>query len=75
LIPSVVEVDVKVRIDEAGRVVKAEPVPTKEPVSSTLVAAARDAAMRWRFEPARRGNQPVPSDLVLKFQYQPVVPQ
>jgi len=75
LIPSLVEVDVKVRIDEAGRVVKAEPLPSKEPVSSTLVGSARDAAMLWRFEPARRGNQPVPSDLVLKFQYRPAVPQ
>jgi hypothetical protein len=64
-----------VRIDDAGRVVKAEPMPSKEPVSSSLVDAARSAAMLWRFEPARRGNQPVPSDMVLRFQYRPAVSQ
>jgi hypothetical protein len=74
LIATLVEVDVKVRIDETGRVVKAEPLPGTEPVSSSLVGAARSAAMLWRFEPARRGNQPVPSDLVLRFQYRPTVP-
>lgn len=75
LIASVVEVDVKVRIDETGRVVRAEPLPINEPVSSSLVSAARSAAMLWRFEPARRGGQPVPSDLVLRFQYRPAVAQ
>jgi outer membrane biosynthesis protein TonB len=75
LIATLVEVDVKVRIDETGRVVKAEPLPGTEPVSSSLVGAARNAAMQWRFEPARRGNQPLPSDLVLKFQYRPAVSQ
>ncbi len=75
LIAALVEVDVKVRIDDTGRVVKAEPLPNRAPVSSSLVAAARNAAMLWRFEPARRGSQPVPSDLVLKFQYRPAVPQ
>jgi hypothetical protein len=71
LIAALVEVDVKVRIDETGRVVKAEPLPNKVPVSSSLVAAARTAAILWRFEPARSGNEPVPSDLVLRFQYRP----
>jgi hypothetical protein len=75
LIASVVEVDVRVRIDETGRVVKAEPLPSNKPVSSSLVGAARSAAILWRFEPARRDNQPVPSDLVLRFQYRPTVPQ
>ncbi len=75
LIASEVEVDVKIRIDESGRVVRAEPLPSKEPVSSSLVGAARSAAMLWRFEPAKRGTQPVRSDLVLRFQYRPAVPQ
>lgn len=73
LIASAVEVDVRVRIDEAGRVVRAEPLPSREPVSSSLVGAARSAAILWRFEPARRGNQPVPSELVLRFQYRPLL--
>lgn len=73
LIDTLVEVDVKVRIDENGRVVSAERMPSRAPVSSSLVDAARKAAMLWRFEPARRGNEPVPSDLVLKFQYRPAI--
>jgi len=75
LIASAVEVDVRVRIDETGRVVKAEPMPSNKPVSSSLVGAARDAALLWRFEPAHSGNQTVPSDLVLRFQYRPAFPQ
>jgi len=75
LIASVVEVDVRVQIDAAGRVVKAEPLPNNQLVSSSLVAAARNAAMLWLFEPARRGRQPVASDLVLRFQYRPSVSQ
>jgi hypothetical protein len=73
LIAMLEEVDVKVRIDETGRVVDAERMPSRVPVSSSLVDAARKAAMLWRFEPARRGDEPVPSDLVLKFQYRPAV--
>jgi hypothetical protein len=74
LIVSQVEVDIKIRINESGRVVKAEPLPSKALVSSSLIGAARSAAMLWRFEPARRGNQPVASDLVLRFQYRPAAP-
>jgi hypothetical protein len=75
LIGSAVDVDVQIRIDASGRVVRAEALPSRRPVSSTLVGAARNAAMLWRFEPAKRGNQPVASDLVLKFQYRPAAPQ
>ncbi|HXI42608.1 MAG TPA: hypothetical protein VNH83_21675, partial [Bryobacteraceae bacterium] len=75
LIATLVEVDVKVRIGETGRVVQAEPLPSGELVSSSLVEAARAAAMLWRFVPAQRDNQPVPSDLVLKFQFRPAFPQ
>ncbi|MCU1273830.1 MAG: hypothetical protein JWO48_1261, partial [Bryobacterales bacterium] len=68
---SMVEVEVRVHIDESGRVVTAEALPSAKPVSSSLVSAARNAAFVWRFDPARRGNQPVASELVLKFQYRP----
>jgi len=75
LIATLVEVDVKVRIDKTGRVVDAERLPSTVPVSSSLVEAARRAALLWRFEPARQSDQAVPSDLVLKFQYRPAVSQ
>jgi len=71
LIAAPVEVDVKVTISRAGRVVVAEPLPNRKLVSSSLVAAARDAALRWRFAPAIRGTQAVPSELILKFQFRP----
>lgn len=72
LVTSLVEVQVKVDIDESGRVVKAEPVASTGPVSSFLVSAARNAAQLWIFEPARRGDQAVLSQMILKFQYRPV---
>ena len=70
-VKSLVEVEIRVHIDDKGAVVRAEPVPGKQPVSSLLVGAARDAALRWSFEPAWRGSRPVASEVVLKFQYRP----
>ena len=71
MVASMVEVEVKVRIDESGRVINAEALPNAAPVRNFLISAARNAALAWRFEPARRGDQPVPSEMVLKFQYRP----
>jgi hypothetical protein len=71
LVAGEVNVDVRVWIDETGRVEKAEPLPANRPVSSSLVGAARSAALLWRFEPARQGSQPVSSVLILRFQYRP----
>jgi hypothetical protein len=70
-VASMVEVEVKVQIDETGRVVGAEPLPSAIPVKNFLVTAARNAALGWNFDPARRGDQPVSSEMVLKFQYRP----
>jgi hypothetical protein len=70
LIAAQVEVPVKVWISKRGRVVRTEPLPTGL-VSSSLVTAAQSAAMRWRFAPAVRGTETVPSELILKFQYKP----
>ena len=70
-VTSLVEVEIRVHIDDKGAVVRAEAVPGKMPASSLLVGAARSAALRWRFEPAWRGSQPVASELILKFQYRP----
>jgi len=72
-VTSLVEVQIRVQIDDKGAVTKAEPVPGKERVNSVLVNAARDAALRWRFEPAWRDSRPVASEVVLKFQYRPSV--
>jgi hypothetical protein len=71
LIAAPVEVNVKVTISAFGRVIRAEALPNRELVSNTLVTAARDAALRWRFAPAIRGTEAVPSELILKFQFRP----
>jgi hypothetical protein len=72
LIASQIEVPVKVWISSTGVVEKAEAQPTGQLVSSTLVTAAQRAALRWRFAPAVRGTETVASEMILKFQYQPV---
>jgi hypothetical protein len=74
-VTSLVEVEIRVHIDESGRVIKAEPLPGKLPARSRLVGAARSAALMWRFAPALRGGQPVVSEAVLKFQYHPAPPE
>jgi type II secretory pathway pseudopilin PulG len=70
-VTSLVEVDIRVHINESGRVIRAESLPKNEPVSSFLVGAARNAALLWRFEPARRGGRSAASEVVLRFQYRP----
>ena len=70
-VTSAVEVQVRVRVDESGNVVRADPVASTGPVRGFLVSASRDAALHWRFLPAMRGNQPVASEMVLKFSYRP----
>jgi hypothetical protein len=64
--PSSNVVEVRVSIDRTGRVTKAEPLP-KRGVSSVFYAAAVAAATEWQFQPARRDNEPVISELVLQF--------
>jgi hypothetical protein len=59
-------VEVKVNIDQHGKVTRAEAIPQKG-ISEFFVAATVAAARLWRFEPARRDNQPVPSEMTLQF--------
>ena len=68
---SEVEVQVKVQVDESGRVVKLDLVELTGPASNALVNATRQAAMLWRFVPAVRESQPVASEVVLMFRYIP----
>jgi hypothetical protein len=59
-------VEVRVSIDEHGRVTHADAVPQKG-ITEFFVEATVSAARLWRFEPARRDNQPVPSEMTLQF--------
>jgi hypothetical protein len=59
-------VEVRVSIDEHGRVTHADAVPQKG-ISEFFVEATISAARLWRFEPARRDDQPIPSEMTLQF--------
>jgi TonB family protein len=69
LISPAVIVNVKVQIDDQGKVVKAESLTHGPPLVNTLADAAVDAARHWRFVPARRGNLNVASETVLNFAF------
>ena len=61
-------VEVLVSIDETGAVVKAEP-KSQPGVHPLMVAAAVTAAKQWKFLPARRGDRPVPGEMLLRFNF------
>jgi protein TonB len=63
-------IEVLVSIDETGKVIKAEAVPQKD-LHQMLINSATDAARQWKFRPGRRGDQPVPSEMVLRFNFKP----
>ena len=68
---SEVEVQIKVQVDESGRVVRIDPLGSTGPASDSIVSASEEAARHWRFAPAMRGNQAVESEVVLTFRYTP----
>jgi hypothetical protein len=68
---SEVEVQVKVQVDESGRVVRVDLVGSTGPASGSLVSITQEAALLWRFVPAVRESQPVASEAVLMFRYIP----
>ena len=64
-------IEVTVNIDENGKVLKAEAPPANR-ADSVLVAAAIEAARRWKFHPARLNNKPISSEMIVKFNFAPV---
>ena len=61
-------VDVRVTVDANGKVLKAEPL-RPENIHRLFLREAADAARLWRFHPALRGDQPVSSELVVRFTF------
>jgi proteasome lid subunit RPN8/RPN11 len=61
-------IEVKVTIDTSGKVTRAEAIPQKN-VSQFLVNSAVNAARLWRFQPARRNEEPVSSETLLQFAF------
>jgi hypothetical protein len=70
-VTSEVEVQIKIQVDDSGRVVRVAPVGPAGPASGAIVRVSEEAARQWRFAPAMRGNQPVASEVVLTFRYTP----
>jgi TonB family protein len=64
-----VVVRVKVNVDATGKVIAAEPVVGGSPVPEALADSTISAVKRWEFEPARRGGDKVPGDIVLSFTF------
>ena len=65
-----VDVSVRVDVNEAGRVTRAEAIAEKG-IHALLLRAATDAARRCRFQPARRGQSPVSSSVTIVFHIGP----
>jgi DNA-directed RNA polymerase subunit F len=63
-------VEVNVTIDKTGRVIQAEAIPPK-PLNHSLLNSVVNASMLWKFKPALRNNQPVTSESILEFVFDP----
>jgi hypothetical protein len=63
-------VAVNVTIDKSGRVIQAEAIPQK-PLNHSLLNSVLNASMLWKFKPALRNNQPVTSESILEFVFNP----
>lgn len=62
---------VRVHVTETGKVDYAEPVSHLSERNRPLAAAAVYAARRWSFTPARLGEENVPGEMVLHFEFRP----
>jgi TonB family protein len=68
-------VEVVVAIDEQGNVTKAEVASTKGKGARLLTKEALTAARNSRFRPAREGERPVESQMVLTYLFKPETAQ
>jgi hypothetical protein len=64
-----VSVQIRVTVDAMGRVTAAAPVSTAAGINQYLATSAASSARLWTFKPARRDNTPVPSEVILKFDF------
>jgi hypothetical protein len=63
-------VEVNVTIDKTGSVIQAEAIPQKL-LNHSLLNSVVNASMLWKFRPALRNNQPVTSESILEFVFDP----
>ena len=70
-IKNTTSIDIRVHVDEHGRVTSATPVlKPKKGLEAYLAASALQAARQWRFEPARENGKPVPGTQTIHFVFQ-----
>lgn len=62
-------VKIKVSLDEMGQILKAEPLPSTEPIPQSMIDAALQAARLSQFGPAHQGPTPIPGNAVLQFAF------
>jgi periplasmic protein TonB len=63
-----VEIQIKLEIDATGRVTKAMPLKVNA-FNYSVVNPAVHAAESWEFSPALQNGRPVPSEMVVNFQF------
>lgn len=67
-----VPVDLRITVDPVGNVASVEPSRGGD---RQLVRLASEAALNWHFEPARRNDESVSSELILHFTFRPPATQ
>lgn len=63
------QISIKVRIDETGHVMSAEPANENPGLDDLLLRASLSAAMEWLFEPATVNNKPAPAAHTIVFNF------
>jgi len=66
-------VDIRVSVDEQGRVSSAEPIAGTNR-QTAFAKAAISASRNWKFAPAQVGDEAVPGSVILHFKFQPPEP-
>jgi hypothetical protein len=71
IVPRRMRVQVRVSIDQNGKIVSAEPVSAGPAPGNLLGTLAANAARLWLFEPARSNSRAVPSEVIVNFDFVP----
>jgi hypothetical protein len=66
-----VPIDVRVYVDQTGRVEYAELETEASRTDRDLAALAVFSSRRWQFTPARQGTRNVPGEVVLRYRFRP----
>jgi hypothetical protein len=71
IVPRRMRVQVRVSIDQYGKIVAAEPISAGPAPGNLLGTLAANAARLWLFEPARSNSRAVPSEVIVNFDFVP----